>query len=357
MPANWPAFLLFSRHSLRALHIRFLTLIMVIAITGCVEDDPETIGASDNARNFTLNENFISELSAGNREDACDYTEVLPQLLSQIGSEANIYPSENYYYFTFNRAGSLFSGSLRLSSDRRDNGEIDYICYEAYRSWVQSGDEIRVIKHLSSVDDVTVEKLSPLSYMVEYGGLQTRFSLHQLDHTTAGSKLLKNEIRVGRSQDESGAAFELIFNSTINDFYFLLDLTNGAPDQFVKSAPNTVISRRTGFVYYYNPTNERYLLVAVNRREAILNSPFDGPSDHLPENDYIEIEFWDYVHKAYPDMIGKHTPGGTISADGMIFSIMPYRLYRQTGELGFIETCAQESHTEIDRITCMIWGF
>ncbi|PCI44409.1 MAG: hypothetical protein COB49_11165 [Alphaproteobacteria bacterium] len=351
MSPCWVTGLHVGKQNTRDLRTIFLAITTFIAVTACSAE------ISDPVRNFALNENMIGEIAVGNRNDACDYSEVLPQLLAQIGPEANIYPSENYYYFSFNHAGSLFSGSLRLSSDRRDDGEIDYVCYESYRSWIHADDGIHVQKHLSAVDGVMVEKLSALSYRVKYGGEQTRFFLHKLDHTRPGSPLLQNDIRVSRTQDESGAAFELIFNSKINDFYFLLDLQMSAPDGFIRSAPNTLISRRTGFVYYHNPARKRHVLVGVNRREALLNSYFDGPFDHLPENDYIEIGFWDFVYKAYPNMIGNHTPGGTIDADGMIFSIRPYRLYDQTSDLGFIESCIEKNQSEIDRIACMIWGF
>ena len=98
------------------------------------------------------------------------------------------------------------------------------------------------------------------------------------------------------------------------------------------------------------------MLVAVNRQETLLNSHFDGPYDHLPENDYAEIGFWDYVYKAYPDMINNHTPGGTVDDDGMIFSIRPYRLYDHVGSLEFVETCAAITGSDLDRLSCIIWG-
>lgn len=300
---------------------------------------------------------MFTELAAGNRETACDYTEVLPELLVQTASETIVYPSENYYYFSFNRAGSLFSGSLRFSSDRRNRGEIDYVCYESNRNWLQPGMEIRVQKHLSSADGVSVKKVSDLTYRVKYAGKQTLFKLHRLDQQSPGeATLLQSDIRVGRTQDESGAAFELIYNSKINDFYFILDLPMSVPDQLIKIAPNTYISRRTGFVYYHNHTDNRYVLIAVNHQEVKLNSYYDGPFDHLPENDYANTGFWNYVYKVYPDMKGRHTPGGTIKKDGMIFAVRPYRLYDKTENLGFIEFCAKKYHKEIDKISCMIWG-
>ncbi len=336
--------------------VGFLTAILIITLTGCSVTSPEPSAPIEAVRHFSLNENMIVDLADGNRADACDYNQVLPQLLKQIGPEATIYPSENYYYFSFNRSGSLFSGSLRLSSDRRDDGEIDYVCYEAYRSWVQPGDEIRVQKYLSAGDGVIVDKLSANSYSVKYGGVQTHFFLHKLDHTMPGAPLLQGDIHLARTQDESASAFELIYNSKINNFYFLLDLGMGAPDVFVILAPNTVISKRTGFVYYHTPDDKRYVLVAVNQQEVLLNSYFDGPFDHLPENDYEEIGFWGYVYNVYPNMIGNHTQGGTVNAEGMIFSLRPYRLYNHGDDMGFIETCAQVNESEIDKIACMIWG-
>src|SRR3546814_13887020 len=100
--------------------------------------------------------------------------------------------------------------------------------------------------------------------------------------------------------------------------------------------PNTEISRRTGFVYYHNRAGERQILVAVNHTESLLNTAFDGPFDHLPENDYAAIGFWNYVYKVYPEIRGMHTAGGTVSDDGMIFSLAPYRLYTHSDALDII---------------------
>lgn len=303
---------------------------------------------------------MIEGLKSGSREEACDPKNLLPELLRHIGAEADIYPSENYYYFSFYGAGSVFSGSLRLASDRRDAGVADYVCYEAYRPWSSVGDEVRVEKHLGADDGLRLQKVSDRGYLVTYGGYQTRFSLHGLDQKTPGSTLFPDETRVGRSLDESGAAFELVYNATLNDFYFLLDAPMSVPDDLITLSAHTRVSRRTGFVYYYDADASRYVLVAVNRQENSTNTAYDGPGDQLPENDYEQIGFWNYVHRAYPELVGRHTLGGTLNspgdADGMIFSIMPYRLYDHPANLGFVETCAESRVTETERIACMIWS-
>lgn len=332
-----------------------------VALASCAGDKteplaPEPHGLPDHARSFVLNETMIEDLGTGSVEDACHPSVVLPGLLAQIGPAADIYPSENYYYFSFAHGGSLFSGSIRLSSDRRDTGELDYVCYQSYRRWTQPGGEIRVHQRLNAADGVDVARLSENSYSVSVGGEQTVFALHQLDHERGGAALLEGDTRIGRTLDESGTSFELIYNEQLNEMYFMLDQEGSAPDTLTRYAPNTVISRRTGFVYYHQSPGNRYVLVAVNGLEADLNSWFDGPFDHLPENDYAKIGFWDYVYKVWPGLIGNHTPGGTVGDEGMIFSIRPYRLYRELSALGFVETCAANRATDIDVLSCMIWG-
>ena len=309
---------------------------------------------------FVLNETSIEDLNAGNRDGICRPENTLPALLRQIGAQAYIYPSENYYYFTFYRAGMMLSGSLRLASDRRDKGIADYVCYETNRPWASGTNTVRVQEHLGADDKFRLQKLRNDTYLVSYGGYQTRFFLHQLDHQTPGSQLMSDEIRVGRLLDESGAAFELIFNRKLKDFYFLLDIPLSAPDDLIELTPNTHISRLTGFVYYRQPAVARYVLVAVNRHESQMNSALDGPGDQLPENDYDTINFWEYVHQAYPDIEGRHSPGGTMTSPtdvaGMIFAISSYRLYDNPENLSFIDTCRKSLHAETDRIACMIWG-
>jgi len=329
---------------------RLLGALVVASIVACSTEAPTP------NRTFTLNENMIEGLAVGALDTACDYAEVLPQLLAQIGPDADVYPSENYYYFSFNRAGSSFSGSLRLASDRRDSGVLDYMCYQSYRSWVPPGDEIRAYQHLSAADGVVVEKRSTGVYRVAFDGAETLFALHQLDHTKPSDSLLPGDQFIGRLQDESGAAFELIYNEDINEFYFLADLDASVPEAFSNPAPDVLVSRRTGFVYYHPADSDRYLLVAVNSREVALNTFFDGPFDHLPENDFAALNFWDYVYKVYPALEGNHTPGGTVDDDGMIFSIRPYRHYSVVGDLSFVSACTQTRQTELDRLTCLIWG-
>jgi hypothetical protein len=339
---------------------RFCAALLLSCITmsmvACSAVAMKTGHSAAQDRHFAFGEVMVEQLQIGTRNDACDYAQVLPQLLTQSGPRADVYPSENYYYFSFARAGSLFKGSIRLSSDRRDAGGIDYVCYESNRSWMLAGDRIRVYRQLSLADGVAVSRLSAHAYRVQYGNAATTFILHQLDHTSPGTPLRPGETRVGRILDDSGAAFELIFNSEINNFYFVLDTDSGSPDQFFQVAANADVSDRTGFVYYHNPSSERRTLVAVNQGESLLNTAFDGPFDHLPENDFAEIDFWNYVYKVYPAMRGMHTPGGTVSGDGMIFSLAPYRLYDKVDDLGFIEACVQRHHVEDARVACMIWG-
>src|SRR3546814_15996719 len=61
-----------------------------------------------------------------------------------------------------------------------------------------------VYRHVSASDGVTESRLSPRSYLVEYGGAATTFVLHQLDHVSPGASLLPSETRVGRTLDDSG---------------------------------------------------------------------------------------------------------------------------------------------------------
>src|SRR3546814_13509514 len=87
--------------------------VIILSVAACSAMTLNAVNSVTPVRQFALGEVMIEQLQAGTRDDACDYAQVLPQILTQAGSRADIYPSENYYYFSFARAGSLFSGSMR----------------------------------------------------------------------------------------------------------------------------------------------------------------------------------------------------------------------------------------------------
>lgn len=290
---------------------------------------------------FSLNEDMIRGLDRDNKVDVKDPRSVLYALLSQLQPEATIFPSENYYYFTFYDHGLAYSGSLRLPADSRDKGLIELNYNEAYSRWQRS--EGGVETTLGPDDGVRVEKLARFLYRVTYRDVSVSFKLHELDMTlSSGTKLFPGEVYVGSLFDESGIEFDLVYSAPRNAFMFLLR-TAGSGNEYLRDiGGGLLLGRRTGFVYYNDTMFNRLILVAVNSDMLRENSAYDGPFDQLPENYFDELKFLDYVYKVYPHLKGELQPHGTY-ADGTIFALIAYVEYHTLSDLDFLRRCNAKS--------------
>ena len=98
-----------------------------------------------------------------------------------------------------------------------------------------------------------------------------------------GLKLLPKERFVGRSFDESGLRFVLLYDTGTKTFLWLLD-----EDTFrLKLTPLTAslgIDPRTFFIFHEEPDLGRRVLAGVSFQNVAANNFFDGPFDQLPDN-------------------------------------------------------------------------
>jgi hypothetical protein len=285
---------------------------------------------------------------------ACDPNEVLGELFKQISPVATIYPTENYFYFSFFREGKSYSGDLRLAVDGRDDGIVQFVCYETYTSWLDKSLTPVVQKALSKTDGVFVTKINDFEYDIEFHGVSVKFLLNKIDQTPDKDKLEKGEKFSGRIFDESGLIFDLVYNPAEKAFYFVLDTKNPVADAFVKVKDKVYIGKRTGFVFFEDIVVKRFILIAVHTEEVHNNTAYDGPGDQLPENFYKEIGFWGHVYDAYPDLVGKLTSGGTYIDSDFIFAIYAYQEYFSKKDLGFIDACMSRNSKGIKLILCLI---
>jgi hypothetical protein len=288
-------------------------------------------------RLFELNEDMLQAFDRASTIDIKDPRTVLHALLSQIGSEAEIFPSEDYYYFSFYDHSLAYSGNLRLAPDSRDKGLLELNYYESYNRWQprEAGTEAT----LGPGEGVEVTRLGRFLYRVAYKDAAVTFKLHELKmELSPGTKLLKGEEYVGSLYDESGVEFDLIYSAPRNWFMFLLKTTKSGNEYLNDIGHNILVGKRTGFAYYKDVPYNRLILVAVNADKVYENSYYDGPFDQLPENYYDEIKFLDYVYRVYPELKGKLTPNGTYD-DGSIFAIFAYTEYRSLSDLNYVRKC------------------
>ncbi len=307
-------------------------------------------------RLFVLNEKMHESLTQGNGKTACNPSEVLADLLRQIGEKARVYPTENYYYFTFYRGGKTFLGSLRLAVGQRDKGIVQFACYEKYTGWIDRETIPLVTKNLSQKNGVVVTKLSDFTYKVSFEKYSTTFHLNNLSQTKNKVPPAGNDKFVGRAFDESGLIFNLMYNKPSKKIYFILDKPGSTPETFIQHKTKIFIGKRTGFVFFEDQF-QNYILVAANAEEVYKNTWYDGPFDQLPENFYKKIKFWDVVYDAFPELKGKIRDDGVmINEPDSVFGIFSYREYQNKRDLQFITKCTETQANRKDLLSCFFEG-
>jgi len=271
---------------------------------------------------------------------------VFALVLNSLPDRVKVYPTENYYYFRFTHAGTLYAGNLRFDPRDRDQGKVQFGYYKDLADWmgVQVDTELKGVDTvLDSSRDVLVERMDRLLYRLSYKEKSVVFALNDLANVKPPATVIgPDEKYLGPVFDESAIRFFLIYNSRLKIFHYILDETNGVADDFLPTtrADRIVIGRRTGFAFYRDHRLDRKILIGAFEANSVLNSYFDGPFDQLPEN-FIEGEtLRDAIIDADPSVKGKIGRLGQYADGSGRYVIHPYALYRKESELYGVHRCA-----------------
>ena len=263
-------------------------------------------------------------------------------VLNSLPDSVKVYPTENYFYFTFTHNGSPYAGNIRLDASDRDQGKVQFGYYEQTSGWRDdTPGEFRV---LDAKDGVNLEKLERFRYRLTYKDKSVLFELNDLSQVKppAGA-LAPSEKFIGPVFDDSGIRFFLVYNGTINDFLYILDETVKVSGDFAVEPRNDriLLGKRTGFVFYRDHRLDRKILIGVYEENVRVNNYLDGPFDQLPDN-FIEGEtLREAILKIQPDLKGKIDRFGG-SPDGEVrYMIAPYLLYKEIGEFDTANRCAE----------------
>ncbi len=295
-------------------------------------------GLSANAGNpifkiISTNESFINGLKS--KADVSNPKQVFQLVFANLDDEVTVYPTENYYYFELPVQGKLLKGNIGFTVDYRERGEVT-IGYEEVKAFPEADPEDGVAI-LSSKDGVDIKKISPFKYLVTFQGKTVSFNLLQLEQKLDEKvRLTKDEVFIGRSFDESGLKFSLIFNKKYNHFLWLLDEEKDLPETLSRINSELLIGDRTAFAFYDDPENNRKILIGVDKNEQSKNSWYDGPFDQLPDN-YIangEVEIKNCMEAAYPYTKGNINKFGIfLNEPENRVAIAPYLAYSKTNDL------------------------
>ena len=320
-----------------------LSLILASGLVRAGEDVPFRL---------QTNQRYIEQLNANGSLDIADSKAVFGFVLDSLPDRVKVYPSENYYNFTFHHRSVRYTGNIRLENEARDQGKVHFAYSIESNLWSErhSAEVFHVL--LDSDQGVTVEKLAPLSYRVAFQGKSVVFDLNDLSGVRPPAGVLTADERyIGPIFDESGVRFFLVYNSKLKLFHYLLDETVEVADVFfsAKMSERLIIGRRTAFALYRDAKRERKILVGVFDGNVRVNNYFDGPFDQLPDN-FIEGEtLRSAILDVESGLKGKIDRFGSAPGGEARYLIAPYLQYLEEEDLSVVHTCATNKRIPAER--------
>ncbi|RAI44255.1 hypothetical protein [Rhodoplanes roseus] len=280
---------------------------------------------------------------------------VFAAVFGQLPDRVKVYPTENYYYFTFVHDGAPYNGNIRLDASDRDKGRLHFAYSEDLADWREETDVVHVA--LDTTNDVQVEKVERFLYRVTFRDKSVLFELNDLTAVKPPDGVLgPDEKFVGPIFDESGLRFFLVFNSRLKLFHYILDETAPVPEQFVPAkSGRIVVGKRTGYGFFVDDRRQRKILVGVAFANSRVNNYFDGPFDQLPDNFITDDSFRDMILSVAPELKGKIDRYGGWSEGAQRFMIAPYYYYQRDSELAVFDRCATDKRVpEANHAACFV---
>jgi hypothetical protein len=316
---------------------------LLLAAARCLAIGPA--GAQD-APQLHTNQAYLEEAARPSALDVGDPMAVFAFVLNSLPDRVKVYPTENYYYFTFIHRGVPYAGNIRLDAADRDAGKVNFGYYEDHSRW--KPDAPVTFRLLGAADGVKLEKADRFAYRLSYGAKTVLFELNDLSQEKPPAQAIGDDERfIGPIFDESGIRFFLIYSAKLKIFHYVLDETAPVADSFfpAKRTDRIVIGKRTGFAFYRDHRLERKILIGVFLGNAEANNYFDGPFDQLPDN-FIEGEtLREALIEIDPKLKGQIDRFGAWPGGEQRYMIAPYVMYRGESDLTFIHQCASSKHT------------
>jgi hypothetical protein len=287
------------------------------------------------------NEAYVKDSIAAPTLAIDDPMAVFAYVLGNLPDRVTVYPTENYYYFSFVHNHVRYAGNIRLDVVDRDQGKVHFAYYQDLAEWKDEEPVKHVI--LDNRRGVGVEKLKPLAYRISQGGKAVVFELNDLSQVKPPpGALAPDEVYLGPVFDESAIRFFLVFNRKLKIFHYILDETVEVADQFAQSTETdrVLIGKRTGFAFYRDHRLNRKILIGVFEGNSRVNNYFDGPFDQLPDNFIEGSALREAILAVDPELTGKIDRFGISPGGDDRYLIAPYRHYRSEEDLLTFHSCA-----------------
>jgi len=292
------------------------------------------------------NQAYIEEVSRPGTLKIGDINAVFAYAFAELPLRVRVYPTENYYYFSFHHGGVRYAGNFRLDTADRDQGIVYFAYFEAFTGWRR--DEIDKFKSFTAKNGVKVEKVKNLVYRITYKNKSVLFELNDLTDVKPPKNIVHaHESYIGPVFDESGIQFFLIYNPRLKIFHYILNDTKTVPDQIYTSkiSKRILIGRRTGFAYYQDKYLKRKILIGVYKPNANVNNYLDGPFDQLPDNFIKGDQLKKAILDISPNLKGKTDRYGILPGRDDRFLIAPYLYYNYIEDLAIFDECANDKGT------------
>jgi hypothetical protein len=300
-------------------------------------------------------ETYVEEVTQATTLAVSDPMAVFAFVLNSLPDRVKVYPSENYYYFTFFHYGVRYAGNIRIEPADGDKVTVHFTYYQDWSEWLQDSPLTHVV--LDASKGVGVDKLERLVYRLTYGGKSVVFALNDLSQVRPPAEALApGETFIGPIFDEAAIRFFLVYNPKLKVFHYILDETVHVADEFFPAERHDriLVGKRTGFAFYRDRLRDRKILIGVYEDNYHLNTYFDGPFDQLPDN-FIEGEtLRQAILEASPSLKGVIDRFGS-SPDGEVrFLIAPYALYKTVSDLSGVDQCAKAKLHDAGYYACFV---
>ena len=236
------------------------------------------------------NQDYLEEVARTRDIEMQDVMSVFAFVFGGLRNEVTVYPTENYFYFSFFHDGIEFAGNMRLDALDRDQGVLHFAYFTAYNRWNE--ELVSQYRQLTAKDGVEVQKVDDLVYLVTHGGKSVTFKLNDLRHVRPPAGALSaDETYIGPVYDEAGIPLYLVYNKALKIFHYVLNESGPVAEVYTPSrvSDRILIGHRTGFAFYVDRFRKRKILIGVHQGNSLVNNYFDGPFDQLPDN-FIEGE-------------------------------------------------------------------
>ncbi len=273
-----------------------------------------------------------------------DPKEAFRRVFDALDEEVVMYPSENALYFRVAVRGKLFDGAFHFDRGTADSAALGFSYAVIYEDRMRGRGKVEKAFHrvLGPADTVYVEPDDSSGFVVTYMRKRVHFIAYRIAQTVPATlKLLPSEKLVGNTFDESGLRFHLVYNTNARRLYWLLNEEGFVPEEFETFGTTLAIGMRTEFAFYRDSVSRRMLLIGVNAYNVGANNWYDGPFDHLPDNEVhagrLDLRTYIATHLGIdPSKLNKY--GGYVGRESKRAAVTPYTIYSEPSQLGFVDS-------------------